>query len=566
MVQNLMKEKTMTHPLHITLAQFNPVVGNLPYNLERISKIIAAAPAATDLIVFPEMAICGYPPEDLVLKPAFMDRVEKSVRKLARESKNFSAHLIVGSPWRSRGKIFNTAHLIGDGKIIATRKKRHLPNYGVFDEQRLFSSGPLPAPVDFKGHKLGLMICEDMWHPDVAAHLKQKGADILIVLNASPYEVAKNEQRLERARTRVSETNLPLLYINQCGGQDELVFDGASFVLNEGGQMVLQAEEFVEDIHHTVWEKAPAGPWLCLTDKILLTHQAPEAIYQAIMIGLRDYVTKNGFPGVIIGLSGGIDSALTAAIAVDALGHDAVHGVMMPSIYTSNESLEDAAALSKNLNIHCDTIPITNGVTAFEEALAPHFTPQTPGTTHENIQPRCRGIILMALSNANGRLVLSTGNKSELAVGYATLYGDMCGGFNVLKDIYKVQVYELARWRNAHRPDHGLGPAEMVIPERSITRAPTAELKPDQTDQDSLPPYETLDDILQCLIEHEMNIEDIAARGHDAALVKKVWRMVDAAEYKRRQAPPGVKITARAFGRDRRYPITNGFTGLVTGK
>lgn len=551
----------MTHALHITLAQINPVVGNLDYNLEKIRAVIAKAPAQTDLIVFPELAICGYPPEDLVLKPSFMDEVEKAVRKLARESKNFPAHIVIGAPWRGRGKIYNAVHLIGGGKIVATRRKRHLPNYGVFDEPRLFAAGPMPGPVDLKGHKLGLMICEDTWHADVAAHLKKKGADILISVNASPYEITKHPQRLEKTRARVQETGLPLIYVNQCGGQDELVFDGASFILSQGGNLVLQAEEFIEDIHYTTWEKGSAGQWLCLTDKTIPACNKIESIYRALMTGLRDYVTKNGFPGVLIGLSGGIDSALSAAIAVDALGHDAVHGVMMPSVFTSRESLEDAAALAKNLKIHCDTIPIVNGVTSFEQAMAPHFTANTPATTHENIQPRCRGIILMALSNAVGKLVLSTGNKSEIAVGYATLYGDMCGGFNVLKDIYKTKVYELARWRNAHRPAHGLGPAGSVIPGRSLTKAPTAELKPDQTDQDTLPPYDILDGILEGMIEGDMGLKDLAARGYDAATIKKVRRILDAAEYKRRQAPPGVKITSRAFGRDRRYPITNGFKG-----
>jgi NAD+ synthase len=549
----------MSTALHITLAQINPIVGDLAYNANLIRKVRDKAPAHADLIVFPEMALCGYPPEDLVLKPVFLAGIAKTVRALAKESAGKRARLVVPAPVAGRGKIYNAAHLIGDGRILATVKKRHLPNYGVFDEQRLFTRGPAPLPVTVNGHKLGLMICEDMWFPDVAAALKDKGAEILVVVNASPYEITKHETRLKHARARVAETGLPLVCVNQVGGQDELVFDGASFVLSENGALVVQAGEFVEDVHHTVWNRTPSGHWLCMDGELRPTHAGPGVVYQAVMTGLRDYVTKNGFPGVIIGLSGGIDSALTAALAVDALGPGAVHGVMMPSKYTARESLDDAAALAKNLGIALDNISIESAVTAFESELKHHFTGHTPGIVHENIQPRCRGLILMALSNASGKMVLSTGNKSEVAVGYSTLYGDMCGGFSPLKDLYKMQVYELARWRNAHKPDHGLGPHGRVIPENSLTRAPTAELKPDQTDQDTLPPYEQLDAILECLLEKDMGPDEIAALGHDRKIVCRVWQMVDRAEYKRRQAAPGVKITSKAFGRDRRYPITHHF-------
>ncbi len=549
----------MTQTLHITLAQVNPIVGNLGHNLDLIRRVRDAAPANTDLIIFPEMAVCGYPPEDLVLKPAFLGQIARSVRKLAKESEGKRVHMIVPAPWMSRGKIYNAAHVIGGGKILATVRKRHLPNYGVFDEQRLFARGPLAAPIEFNGHKLGLMICEDMWYPDVAAQLKEKGAELLISVNASPYETTKNAVRIDKARARVADTGLPLIYVNQTGGQDELVFDGASFVLSEKGALVAQADEFAEDIHHTVWSRTSSGHWLCADGEVKPVHTGPEAIYKAVMTGLRDYVTKNGFPGVLIGLSGGIDSALTAALAVDALGAEAVHGVMMPSKYTAQESLDDAAALARNLGIVLDSISIESAVAAFENELKSHFTSHTPGIVHENIQPRCRGLILMALSNASGKMVLSTGNKSEVAVGYSTLYGDMCGGFSPLKDLYKMQVYELSRWRNAHKPDHALGPHGQIIPDNALTRAPTAELKPNQTDQDTLPPYPQLDAILECLLERDMGVKEAIAQGHDARTVRRVWQMVDRAEYKRRQAAPGVKITSKAFGRDRRYPITNGF-------
>ncbi len=553
----------MTHALHITLAQINPIVGDLPFNLDKIRKVRDAAPANADLIVFPEMAVCGYPPEDLVLKPFFIDKVEESIARLTEESKKHKSLLLIPCPWRKNEKIYNAVHLIGGGKIQDTVFKNHLPNYGVFDELRVFQPGPLPSPVEVKGHKLGVMICEDMWFADAAAHLKKKGAEILISINASPYEVSKNAQRLTKARDRIDETGLPLIYLNQCGGQDELVFDGASFVLNESGQLILQAEEFAEDIHHTVWERTGSAHWLCATDTVHPVHDETEAIYQALVTGLRDYVSKNGFPGVIFGMSGGIDSALTAALAVDALGREAVRCVMMPSKFTSRDSLEDAEECARILGIRYDVISIESAVASFEKELAPFFSNDTPATTHENIQPRCRGLILMALSNATGKMVLSTGNKSEMAVGYATLYGDMCGGFNVLKDIYKTQVYQLANWRNENKPGHGRGPAGLVIPERIITKAPTAELKPNQTDQDTLPPYDELDKILACLIEKDYSLETIVGKGHKRETVQRVWRMLDSAEYKRRQAPPGVKITSRAFGRDRRYPIVNHFMKIV---
>lgn len=549
--------------LHITLAQINPIVGNIDYNLNKIRKIRDEAPETTNLVLFPELAICGYPPEDLVLKPFFLDRIQTAVEQLVKESG--SKYIALSCPWRRDGKIVSALHVIGEGKTIGVIYKHDLPNYGVFDEQRIFKSGPLATPITVHGHKLGFIICEDTWTPDVAAHLKKHGAELLISINASPYEITKRDQRLKIAKMRVKETGLPLIYVNQCGGQDEIIFDGASFVLNERGDAILQAEEFVEDIHHTIWSRSNTH-WLCSTDKIHPPHEKTEAIYQAVTIALRDYVTKNGFPGVLIGMSGGVDSALSAAIAVDALGADNVHGVMMPSVYTSRESHKDAEETCRALGMHYDVISITDQVSAFEKELNPHFTDDTPDITHQNLQSRCRGIVLMALSNASGKMVLSTGNKSEVAVGYATLYGDMCGGYNVLKDIYKTQVYELCRWRNAHKPDHALGPHGQVIPENVLTKAPTAELKPGQKDQDSLPPYDVLDSILEGLIEHDWDIKTIAKHGgHDPALIQRVWRMLDIAEYKRRQSAPGPKITSRAFGRERRYPITNHFSRILKG-
>lgn len=550
----------MTHALNITIAQINPIVGNISHNMDQVCKTLARVPPNTDILVFPEMVTCGYPPEDLVLKPFFMKSVEAAVKNFVKTADTSNTAVILPTPWRIRGTLYNAALLIEDGKIRAVTRKYALPNYGVFDEQRIFKQGPLPKPWDIKGHKIGVMICEDMWTPKVAASLKKKGADMLISVNASPYEITKYEARTAVARARVKETGLPLVCVNQCGGQDELVFDGASFVMNETGQIVLQAEEFVEDQHHTVWEKAPNHHWLCSTTTIHPPHAHTEAIYQALMTGLRDYVTKNGFCGVLIGMSGGIDSALVAALAVDALGHEAVFCVMMPSKFTSQDSLEDAEACAKSLGAHYETVSIEGTVDALEAALGSHFNMDTPQITFENLQSRSRGVILMAMSNATGRMVLSTGNKSEMAVGYATLYGDMCGGFNPLKDLYKTDVYALARFRNERRPDHGLGPHGPVIPERILTKPPSAELRPDQTDQDSLPPYDVLDDILYSLIEQDLAIADIVGRGHDRETVLRIWRLLDTAEYKRRQSPPGVKITARSFGRDRRYPVTNGFS------
>ncbi|MBT6219467.1 MAG: NAD+ synthase [Rhodospirillaceae bacterium] len=552
----------MTESLNIALAQINPRVGDVDGNIDLIRKARAKAAAdGCDLIVTGELVVSGYPPEDLVLKPAFQDHVEATVKALAKETNDGGPALLIGAPWRQNGDLYNAALLLDEGRVSSLMLKHVLPNYGVFDEMRVFTAGPAPGPLMFRDVALGVMICEDMWTPDVTECLDETGADILVVLNGSPFEVEKTDTRLNLATARTLESALPLIYVNLIGGQDELVFDGDSFVLSAEGEVRAQLGQWESQTVVTEWHKGPTGKWTCEKGPIADRPGQMEAIYRTLVQGLRDYVQKSHFPGVLIGMSGGIDSALSAAVAVDALGPDAVHCVMMPSPYTSNDSLEDAAAACGMLGARLDSIGIGPAMKAFEEMLSGTFEGTETDTTEENIQARSRGITLMAISNKLGYMVLSTGNKSEMSVGYATLYGDMCGGDSVLKDVYKTTVFELSRWRNENKPGGVLGPDGPVMPMRIITKPPSAELKPDQTDQDTLPDYAELDDILHCLIEQEMSRHDIAARGHDMAIVQKIWRMLDRAEYKRRQAPPGVKISDRAFGRDRRYPITNAFTG-----
>ena len=559
----------MTSELAIGLAQINPTVGDIDGNIALIRDARAALPDA-DIIVTGELIVSGYPPEDLVLKPAFLDRVAEQVEALAKDTGDGGPALLVGAPWRESGRddgeLFNAVLLLADGEIAAIRYKHLLPTYGVFDEDRVFSRGPAPGPIPFKGVRLGVMICEDMWEADVTECLDESGAEILIVLNGSPFEADKPDQRTNLAVARVTESGLPLVYVNLVGGQDELVFDGRSFVLSANRELRCQMTAWESAKALTQWRKQDAG-WVCELGEIAANDDSDdgrlEAIYRAMVLGLRDYVGKNRFPGVIMGLSGGIDSGLSAAVAVDALGPDKVHCVMMPSPYTSGESLEDAAEQADILGIAYDTIPIDQAMTAFDHMLAPVFEGREADTTEENIQARARGMIIMALSNKLGYMPLTTGNKSEMSVGYATLYGDMCGGYSVLKDVYKTTVFAVSHWRNENFAEDMLGAKGRAIPERIITKKPSAELKPDQFDEDSLPPYEVLDDILKNLIEGEHAIPDIVARGHDPDIVRRVWHMLDRAEYKRRQAPPGVKISSRAFGRDRRYPITNGFTNLL---
>ena len=549
----------MTEAFSIALAQTNPTVGDVAANVAAVRAARLNARGA-DVVVFGELVVAGYPPEDLVLKRSFQERIEEALTGLAADTADGGPALILGAPWRVDGKLYNAALFLDGGQVQQVRLKHEIPNYGVFDEKRLFAAGPLPGPIPFRGRRLGVMVCEDMWLPDVAECLQESGAEILIAINGSPFETDKTGQRLNHAVARVTECGLPLVYVNIVGGQDELVFDGTSFVLGADCALRARAASWREDLLMTHWKK-DGDAWIC--DKGRIEPELPpiEDVYRAMTLGLRDYVNKNSFPGVLIGLSGGVDSALSAAVAVDALGKDRVRGVMMPSPYTSNDSLEDAAETARLLGCRIDTVGIEPAMQAFETMLRPVFEGRAPDITEENLQARARGMTLMALSNKFGHMVLSTGNKSEMSVGYATLYGDMCGGYSVLKDVYKTQVYALCRWRNEHKAPDALGPDGRAVPERAMTKAPTAELKPNQTDQDTLPPYEVLDGILACLIEGEMGVRETVAKGFDEATVRRVWRMLDRAEYKRRQAPPGVKITHRAFGRDRRYPITNGFTG-----
>ncbi|HEU4827518.1 MAG TPA: NAD+ synthase, partial [Dongiaceae bacterium] len=490
----------MTHDLKIALAQLNPTVGDVAGNLAMLRKARAtAAGKGADLVFCAETVVSGYPAEDLVLKPAFQKACRQAVEALAADTADGGPAIMVGSPWLDGDKLMNSFLLLDGGKIAATRYKHELPNYGVFDEKRVFKPGPLQGPVSFRGVRLGVPICEDLWFTDVAECLAESGAEILLCPNGSPFEIDKLDQRFNIVVARQNETSLPIIYVNQVGGQDELVFDGGSFVIDRGNQLRAQLPLFREAVELTHWRRTNES-WSC--DPALITQEFSllEKIYQAMMLGLKDYVNKNRFPGVILGLSGGIDSALTAAVAVDALGADKVRAVMMPSPYTSRESLEDGEACARALGISYEIISIEPAMKAYAEMLAPTFAGRNSDTTEENIQSRARGLILMALSNKFGHMLVTTGNKSEMSVGYATLYGDMCGGYSVLKDIYKMTVFGLSRWRNTNHPQDALGPKGPVMPERVITKPPSAELKPNQTDQDSLPPYDVLDGILECLV------------------------------------------------------------------
>ena len=550
--------------LKIAIAQLNPTVGDVAGNIAKAKAAHAQARSlGADLVVLPELFVAGYSPEDLVLKSAFPRAVRAATEQLAIDLGTEGPAMLIGTLWPETDgpdgpKLYNAVALLDGGKIEAVRTKVDLPNYGVFDEKRVFDAGALPSPINFRGIRIGVPICEDIWKEEVVECLSECGAEMLIVPNGSPFDWSKPDVRMNVAVARVTETNLPLMYVNQVAGQDELVFDGASFVLNADASLALQLPAWREAIVLTEWSRGPDG-WECVPGERVLIEEKEAAAYQACVLGTRDYVDKNGFPGVVLGLSGGIDSALVAAIAVDALGPDRVHCVMLPYRYTSTDSLEDAALCAQALGVRYDTVPISAPVEGFLQTLQPIFAGTPPGITEENLQSRTRGVILMAISNKFGSMVLTTGNKSEMSVGYATLYGDMNGGFNPIKDLYKMQVYALSSWRNANVPAGARGPGGIVIPERIITKAPTAELRENQTDQDSLPPYEVLDDILACLVEHEMPLTAIIARGHPVDIVKKIERLLYIAEYKRRQAAPGVKISSKNFGRDRRYPITNRF-------
>ena len=544
----------MTAGVTLALAQLNPTVGDVAGNAAKLRAYRArAAATGADLLVTPELYLSGYSPEDLVVNPGFQAALGAMIETLARETADGGPALLLGAPWREGDKLYNAMLLLAEGKIAARTFKTDLPNYGVFDEKRVFASAPHADPMDFRGLRLGVMICEDMWTPAAASYLQKQGAAILLAPHASPFALGKQQIRRSIAGQRVRETGLPLVCLNQIGGQDDCVFDGDSFVLNAAGSCILHAVPWAEDMQLLPLDRVGTLPALPAP-----TEQKESQLYHAIMLGLRDYVRKNGFAKVLLGLSGGMDSALVACLAADAFGADKLGTVMMPSPYTSAASLEDAAQIASLLGCRLDTLPITSAMQAFDTILKDSFAAQAPDLTEENIQARCRGLILMALSNKFNAMVLATGNKSEMAVGYSTLYGDLCGGFAPLKDLYKTDVYALARWRNAHRPDGGLGPSGMVIPERVFTKAPTAELRPDQKDQDSLPPYDVLDRILDGLIERDHGVNDLIAEGYDAPTVQRVAAMVQRAEYKRRQAPPGPKLSTRHMGKDRRYPITNG--------
>ncbi len=550
--------------LAIAVAQLNPTVGDISGNLERARKARAkAAQYGAEIIAFSELFIAGYPPEDLVLKPAFQAACRMAVEALARETADGGPAVLIGTPWVEDSKLYNAYALLAGGRVETLRFKVNLPNYGVFDEKRVFAPGPLPGPVNFRDVRLGLPVCEDTWtdwgdYENVVECLGETGAELLVVPNGSPYWRDKNDVRLNVAVARVTEVGLPLIYVNQVGGQDELVFDGASFALNADRSIAFHLPAFTEAVVTTRWSRAN-GTWRCTDGPLSKLDGEDKSDYAACVLGLRDYVDKNRFSGVVLGLSGGIDSALCAAMATDALGADRVRCVMLPYRYTAQESLDDAAAIARALGVRYDVVPIESAVKGLEQALAGVFGNAPRDVTEENLQSRARGTILMAISNKFGLMVVTTGNKSEMSAGYATLYGDMNGGFNPIKDLYKTEVYRLARLRNGWKPEGALGPDGLVIVENAITRAPSAELRENQTDQDSLPPYDVLDAILERLVEREEPVASIVAAGYDRDTVMKVERLLYLAEYKRRQAAPGVKVTLKNFGRDRRYPIVNRF-------
>ena len=549
----------MSHRLTIALAQLNASVGDLAGNADAI--LAARATVATaDLVMTPELSIVGYPPEDLVLKPALVAAARAQLERLAAATGDGGPGLLVGLPIVEDGKLYNACALLDGGRITGITRKHDLPNYGTFDEKRVFAAGPLPGPLAFRGTRLGVPICEDIWTPDVTECLAETGAEILLVPNGSPFEVGKDDKRLSLAVARVGETGLPLVYLNRVGGQDELAFDGASFVMNADRSLAWQLPDWDESIVSTVWTRGTiAHHWTCEPGTLARLDEDPADIYHAMVVALRDYVNRNRFPGVVLGLSGGIDSALSAAVAVDALGPERVWCVMMPSPFTSRDSLEDAAECARMLGCRLDTLGIHPAMQAFDTMLAPLFEGRSKDIAEENIQSRIRGLSLMALSNKFGPMLLTTGNKSEMSVGYATIYGDMAGGYSVLKDVYKTTVFKLSAWRNAHHPRLSIGPIGPVMPQRVIDKPPTAELREDQKDSDSLPEYDVLDAILLGLVEHEESVAQLVSEGFDHATVVRIERLLHLAEYKRRQAPPGVKLGSRNFGRDRRYPITHAY-------
>lgn len=540
----------MAEKFCLVMGQINPVVGDVAGN---VKMIIAAAKQArdelnADLVVFPELTLTGYPPEDLLLRPGLIKRVNKGLEKLKRKIKGVA--VLVGHPEGTvRTDLYNAASFIADGECLATYYKHHLPNYSVFDEKRYFVEGKEPCVVEYHGIKFGITICEDIWFTEPASQAADAGAEIILNLNASPFQQGKWQLREAEVRQRTIETGLPVVYVNLVGAQDELVFDGCSFALSAQGEKIARAPAFEDNLWPLTIQRYTDGR-IDLTGESAPKDTDLVMVYQALVNGLRDYIEKNHFPSVVIGLSGGIDSALTLALAVDAIGADRVTTVMMPSRYTAQISLDDAQDMVQRLGVKHSVLPIEPVFKQFLETLSEHFAGKPADTAEENIQARCRGVLLMALSNKTGAMVLSTGNKSEMAVGYSTLYGDMAGGYSPLKDVYKTLVYQLAKYRNT---------VSEIIPERIITRPPSAELAPDQLDQDSLPPYEILDPILERYIADDWCFEDMVLAGSEPEMVARVIKMVDRNEYKRRQAPPGIRITGRAFGRDRRYPITSGY-------
>lgn len=553
-------EQTIPHTFRIAIGQFNPTVGDVAGNLAKAREARAdAAAQGADLLLLTELFISGYPPEDLVLKPAFLKACLKAVEDLAAETADGGPGVIIGFPRQGEKGRHNSVALLDGGAIVALRDKVDLPNYGEFDEKRVFSEGSISGPYNFRGVRIGIPICEEIWNDlGICETLAEAGAEILLVPNGSPYYRGKVDVRHQVALRQVIESGLPLVFANQLGGQDELVFDGASFGFNADKTLAFQMSQFEATLAVTDWKRIDNG-WHCSQGPVSHIPEGEEADYRACMLGFRDYVNKNGFKSVVLGLSGGIDSAICAAIAVDALGEERVRCIMLPYRYTSEESLKDAADCARALGCRYDIVPIAEPVDGFMSALSELFEGTEEGITEENLQSRARGTILMGVSNKFGSMVVTTGNKSEMSVGYATLYGDMNGGFNPIKDLYKMQVYAISSWRNAHVPPGALGPSGEVIPANIISKAPSAELRPNQTDQDSLPPYPVLDDILECLVEQEMSVDEIVARGHDVTTVHRIEHLLYLAEYKRRQSAPGVKITKKNFGRDRRYPITNRF-------
>ncbi len=549
----------MTDRLRIALAQLNPTVGAISANLDLARTALSeAASAEADILLFTELFLTGYFPEDLLFKPQFVRDALEAARELARATRDLGVTVLLPSIWEDEGVLYNAVLMCRDGAIVDYRAKRELPNNDVFYEKRYFTAGPLPTPFEIDGVRIGVPICEDIWQAHVPKSLAENGAEMLLCPNGSPYWRNKHYTRRDLLRTRIKEAGLPILYLNQVGGQDELVYDGASFGMDEKGKLVFEGESFKPDFVVTDWQRRD-GKWVCAEGPQTALVSVDEAPWRACVLGLRDYVRKNGFSKVVLGLSGGIDSAVVAALAVDALGSQNVHCVMLPYRYTSKTSLTDAEDCARRLGVRYDVVSIGSPVEAALEELQPIFGNLPADVTEENLQSRMRGAVLMAVSNKLGSLLVTTGNKSEMAVGYATIYGDMNGGFNPIKDMLKMQVYHMAAWRNAHMPDDCLGPEGEVIPQNIIDKAPSAELRENQTDQDSLPPYPVLDAILEGLVEKELSTAEIVAEGHELAVVKRIEKLVYIAEYKRRQAAPGVKLTEKAFGFGRKYPITNGY-------